>query len=363
MSYGSSQFPIEKYPTSYVVFDLETTGLSCESDGILQIGAIRIVDGLEEQSFATYVDTDVPLSPEAQRVNGITRSMVSGSPKTDEAIRRFIDFVGDFPIVGYNSDSFDVPMLQSNARRHGVKLPEWKAFDCMSVAKSMFGYRRKLKDLCHDYGISPGGHDALADARATWLCLEAMRKNIIATTERAAVFGTPHDGPLTGCSIVFTGRFQSPSVHDLMMQAHQLGAALQDRVTLKTTHLVVLDNPGDSKIKKAQEYKSRTNVEIVPYDDYAENMVRGLGRQQPFKVVHQDMLELPTNEAAGSTGGSASHSKGSLGDAAGESTNIWPLVKIVLIVALVALAIYALVTWWPIIVAILIVLALLFGKK
>ena len=126
MSYGSSQFPIEKYPTSYVVFDLETTGLSCESDGILQIGAIRIVDGLEEQSFATYVDTDVPLSPEAQRVNGITRSMVSGSPKTDEAIRRFIDFVGDFPIVGYNSDSFDVPMLQSNARRHGVKLPEWR---------------------------------------------------------------------------------------------------------------------------------------------------------------------------------------------------------------------------------------------
>lgn len=358
MAYNSNQFPIEKYPTSYVVFDLETTGLSIDNDGILQIGAIRVVDGKETRSFMTYVDTDVPLSREAQKVNKITRSMIAGSPKTADAIQQFIDFVGDSPLIGYNSDRFDIPMLKANAARVGVDLPKWQSFDCMKVASSVYG-RRSLKDICRYCVVTPGGHDALADARATWQCFEVLRQRIIAMTERAAVFGKPKRGPLSRYSIVFTGHFQSPSMHDLMQQAHDLGATLQDRVTLKTTHLVVLDNPGITKVQKAEEYNPRTHVQTVTYDQYAEEVIKEVGMGEPFEVVHAPAIEeLSRSQVPSSYEFDESYESNPESTSVQTTPAKWTVTKILLVIFLAVIAIAVIMTWWPIIVGIIILIAI-----
>ena len=270
-------FPIDRFPTSYVAFDLETTGLNVSKAGIVEIGAVKVVGGREVDEFQTLVATDVRIEPKASEVSGITKDTLKGAPPTREALGRFAAFVGDMPLVGYNSDGFDMPLLLANAARCGAKVPATGSCDVMDVAKWVFGRRVKLTDMCSALGVEPGGHRALGDARAAHRCLEAARVLIRSTTERSAVFGEPTDGPLSGVCVCFTGRAPGISRHDLMEQAHSLGASLGDRVTLKTTHLVTMPEAGEAKASKAEEYAPRTGVVTVGLAEWEEGVIAPAG--------------------------------------------------------------------------------------
>lgn len=96
----------------FVVFDLETTGLSPVKDRILEIGAIKYdASRTEVNRFNTLIDPEKHIPASATAINNITDDMVDGAPKLSEVLPRFVEFVGSLPIIAHNAE-FDVSFLR-----------------------------------------------------------------------------------------------------------------------------------------------------------------------------------------------------------------------------------------------------------
>lgn len=101
--------PKGKYP-EFVVFDTETTGLSPSKDRIVELSAIRFVDGLPTEIFETFVNPEREISPEVSAINHITNEMVADAPTIAEVLPSFEAFVGNSPLVAHNLE-FDIKFL------------------------------------------------------------------------------------------------------------------------------------------------------------------------------------------------------------------------------------------------------------
>ena len=100
----------------YVVFDLETTGLSFTEDHITEIGAAIYKDGKMTEKFQTFVDPERKLTQKIVELTGITDEMLQGAPKLSEAISAFLEFCGDRPLAAHNAD-FDVSFVKEACRK------------------------------------------------------------------------------------------------------------------------------------------------------------------------------------------------------------------------------------------------------
>ena len=103
----------------YIVFDLETTGLSNASERIIEIGAVKVENGQIIDSFDTFVDPEKAISPEITRLTSITNEMVAGAPTESAALAQFFHFCDGCDIfVAHNAD-FDMGFLRTAIRRCG----------------------------------------------------------------------------------------------------------------------------------------------------------------------------------------------------------------------------------------------------
>lgn len=104
---------------SFVVFDIETTGLSAQNCGITQIAAVRYRGGELLDTFETLVDPEMPIPPEITKLTGITDEMVAGAPKRKEAVERFLQFADGQMMVAHNA-AFDCSFIRKAATDYGL---------------------------------------------------------------------------------------------------------------------------------------------------------------------------------------------------------------------------------------------------
>ncbi len=168
---------LAKYVPDYVVFDLETTGVSAVNDGIIEISAIRAVKGEAVETFSTLVNPERSIPYDATRVNGITDEMVADAPKISAALRDFLDFAGTSVLVGHNIGSFDLNFICIAAERLFGESVKNDYIDTLPMAKSCLpdlGHY-KLTDLAAHFKISAkGAHRALNDCTMTQKCYEKL---------------------------------------------------------------------------------------------------------------------------------------------------------------------------------------------
>ena len=127
----------------YVVFDLETTGLSFTEDHITEIGAAIYKDGTMTERFQTFVDPERKLDQKIIELTGITDDMLKGAPKLSEAIPAFLKFCGDRPLAAHNAD-FDVSFVKNACAR--LDLPFDPCYlDTLVIAQGMLPGLRKYK--------------------------------------------------------------------------------------------------------------------------------------------------------------------------------------------------------------------------
>lgn len=163
---------------SFVAFDLETTGRSAQIDSIIEIGAIKVIEGqiVESREF-TFQEFVKPykrrLSEGIQRLTGISQDDVKNAREMWEVTLDFMKFVGDNVLVGFNCVAFDSRFLV-RAGRYSNIIIENKYFDVMRYAdkfKEQLGIdnsKCSLKELCEKLEIeNPSAHRALADAITT----------------------------------------------------------------------------------------------------------------------------------------------------------------------------------------------------
>jgi DNA polymerase III epsilon subunit family exonuclease len=162
---------------TYVVVDLETTGLRPGSSGICEIGAVR-VRGLEiEASFETLVNPGMPLAPAASAITGLRDSQLRGAPPPAVAVSRFLAFAGDAVLVAHNA-RFDLSFLDRETERLTGSRIAAPVVDTVGLARRLLAGRvprASLAQLAWFLGTSVQPcHRALPDAQATAEVLLAL---------------------------------------------------------------------------------------------------------------------------------------------------------------------------------------------
>ncbi len=120
----------------YIVLDIETTGLSPEFTAITEIGAAKIIDGMVTEVFDELINPQVNIPDNIVDLTGINNEMVKDKRLIDEVLPDFIDFCGEFPILGHNV-MFDYSFLKTNALRLGLGF-EKRGLDTMILARHFF---------------------------------------------------------------------------------------------------------------------------------------------------------------------------------------------------------------------------------
>lgn len=153
---------------SFVVFDIETTGFSPVHDRIIEIGAVKVEKGEIKERFSSFVNPDVPIPLEIEKLTGIHDGMVVDAPMIEEALPHFLEFCQDAVLVAHNA-SFDMSFIIENTRRLGLK-KEFTYVDTVGIARLLLPHqaKHKLDAVAKTLGISlENHHRAVDDAEAT----------------------------------------------------------------------------------------------------------------------------------------------------------------------------------------------------
>lgn len=177
------------YRPDYVVFDLETTGLSPVTDRIIEISAVKVKDGKVQDTFSTLVNPGRLIPAAASRVNGITDAMVMDAPALKAVWGRFLDFIGDEVLVGHNIHSFDMKFLNAAMQELYKQDLGNDYIDTLYMARNCMKdlSRHRLVDLAVCFGISTeGAHRALNDCIMNQKCFEEMGRRMAGSSHSGA---------------------------------------------------------------------------------------------------------------------------------------------------------------------------------
>lgn len=152
---------------TYVVLDLETTGLDPQLEGIIEIAAVRLCDGVEAGVFHRLTRPDVEISEASQAIHGISPDMIVDAPPPEAVLGELVMFLGDAPVVAHNAP-FDISFLNRALALAGRPPLVNAVYDTLEMAKELFPEQRslKLESVCKLLGhAAEGYHRALDDAR------------------------------------------------------------------------------------------------------------------------------------------------------------------------------------------------------
>ncbi|MBQ4575475.1 MAG: PolC-type DNA polymerase III [Clostridia bacterium] len=147
----------------FIVFDIETTGLSTLTCGITEIGAVRIRGGEVTEVFNTFVNPEMPIPANITTLTGITDEMVADAPKTAEAVRSFLDFAGDCLLIAHNA-GFDVGFIRKACDDNGIPFSN-PYLDTVALSRYVNADLRshKLDVIAKHYNLGEFNHHRASD--------------------------------------------------------------------------------------------------------------------------------------------------------------------------------------------------------
>lgn len=159
-----------------VFFDLETTGVDVTNDHIVEISLIKVLPSGEEIEKTRRINPGVKIPPEATAVHHITDEDVADAPTFKQIARSLANEMTGCDIAGFNSNKFDIPMLDQEFQRAGIKFDFSKAR--MIDVQTIF-HKKEQRTLVAAYRFYcgkelDGAHSANADTRATYEVLMAQ---------------------------------------------------------------------------------------------------------------------------------------------------------------------------------------------
>ncbi len=154
------------YPNDYIVIDTETTGLKPENEKIIEISAIKYINGEPIDYFSKLVNPQKKLSKFISELTGIKDHDLINEPTIDKILPEFFKFIGDFTLVAHNI-SFDIEMIACEAYRNNINMVNNKLIDTVTLAKKMIPENKienyKLSTLKDYFEINIKSHRATED--------------------------------------------------------------------------------------------------------------------------------------------------------------------------------------------------------
>ena len=166
---------------TFVVFDVETTGLSAVYDTIIELAAVKIKDGEIIDRFESFANPHHRLSATTINLTGITDDMVQNAPEVGEVIQRFHDWIGNDVLVAHNA-SFDMGFLNVGYKNIGLEKAKNPVIDTLELGRFLYPEMKnhRLNTLTKKFDIElTQHHRAIYDAEATGYLLLKMLKDAL----------------------------------------------------------------------------------------------------------------------------------------------------------------------------------------
>ena len=165
------------HSSTYVILDVEPTGLNPLTDKLIQLSAIKYdTTGQPIDSYDTYLNPGIPIPAAASNVNRITDRMVANAPRPEDIRDGFFDFLGDCLLVGYNT-TFDLKFIESAFDGHFNGCPY---VDAMAIARKAFNLPNyKLQTVASYAGFTSSRfHNSLVDCEAVAAILRKIAPDL-----------------------------------------------------------------------------------------------------------------------------------------------------------------------------------------
>lgn len=181
--------------SEYVVFDIETTGLSKKHNKIIEIGAVKVKDGEVVDTFSEFINPGVPIPYQIEQLTSINDDMVKDAPMFDVIVPRFVEFCGDDIVVAHNA-SFDTGFVRMNAEELGLKFDN-TVLDTMTLSHILLPELGKftLDRVCKELKVVNAHHhraidDAEATAKVFFKLLDMLKERDVKTMDDLNVIGS-----------------------------------------------------------------------------------------------------------------------------------------------------------------------------
>lgn len=183
---------------SYVALDIETTGLNPAADSIIEVGAIRIEDGIVTDTLSTLVNPGYHIPNRITEITGIDDSMVGDAPEIGDIIERVVNITEGLPLLGHNI-IFDYSFIKKAAADHSMAF-ERMGIDTCKLARQVLPNipSRSLEALCGYFGIDVRHHRAYDDAdSASVIYNRLMELSVEETAPVQLIYRIPKKEPAT----------------------------------------------------------------------------------------------------------------------------------------------------------------------
>lgn len=159
-----------------IVLDVETTGINIATDRIVEIALVKVFPDGKQQIKRKILNPQIAISAESTAIHGITNEMVKDAPSFKDVANELKQFMENTDFVGYNSNSFDIPILLEEFYRAGL---DYNIDDKKMVDVQKIFHKMHPRDLTAAYKLYckkdlEGAHGAEADAKATFEVLDSQ---------------------------------------------------------------------------------------------------------------------------------------------------------------------------------------------
>lgn len=267
----------------YIVLDLETTGLDPQFDEIIEIAAIKFVNGTKVSEYTTLIKPDNKIDGYIEQLTGITNEMVKNAPKIKNVLPELIQYIGDSVVIAHNAN-FDINFIYDNCINYLNQAFQNNFIDTMRISRRLFkDIRHRLKDLAKEFNIPIDVlHRAKSDCDITQKIYQYMKNHCIENNiDITSLLRTSHrrsfdlkefkpeteeidnSHPIYGMSVCFTGTLEKFPRKEALQIVTNLGGIPTDSVTRNTNILVLGNNDYCSSIKDGKSSKQKKAEELI----------------------------------------------------------------------------------------------------
>ena len=273
---------------TYVVFDLETTGLSAVNNRIIEIGAVKVEKGKITDRFSTFVNPKEPIPFQIEQLTSISDEMVLDAPVIEEVLPEFLQFCEGAVLIAHNA-SFDAGFIEENCRRMDIPT-DFTVGDTVAMARILLPTlsKFKLNVVANALHISLGHHhravdDAACTADIFVKFLEMFRERDVTDLDQINELGRSNEAAIK----------KLPTYHIIILAKNDIGRVNLYRL-VSMSHLEYFARR--PRIPRSELLKYREGLIIGSACEAGElyqAILRGAPRQEIARIVEfYDYLEI-----------------------------------------------------------------------
>ena len=282
---------ILNFPKEFVVIDIETTGLDPQFDEIIEIGAIKVENGIIIDTYNTLIKPINRVDEYITELTGITNLMLEDAPSIKDVINNFFNFIGNNVILGHNVN-FDINFLYDELLNYNNLELNNDFVDTMRIGRYLLKdlKHHRLIDIAKNYGITIlGNHRSLKDCEITLQIYNNMLNEVLTKYENEEEFlkncrrikskleiseikttNTEFDisHPLYNQCCIFTGTLEKMPRKEAMQNVVDLGGFCSNSITKETNYLILGNNDYSPLVKdgKSNKQKKAEQLKLEGYD-------------------------------------------------------------------------------------------------